>query len=185
MRSDAAGVPDLPAAARYLNTTVRFVRRLIEERRIAFYRLGQHVRLAKADLDSVIETGRVEPTAQSIMRRSAECGVMAGKRDWGRIRQLPSGRWQARYPGRMANPDPRRRLVSGRRMRRTGRPTRERRSTGMSGLTRPRGKPPSVCMPQAGSRNVTSLRQPRSGTRGYSDCRQGLPDGACHVHHSG
>jgi integrase len=24
---------------------------------------------------------------------------MAGKRDWGRIRQLPSGRWQARYPG--------------------------------------------------------------------------------------
>jgi integrase len=24
---------------------------------------------------------------------------MTGKRDWGRIRQLPSGRWQARYPG--------------------------------------------------------------------------------------
>lgn len=24
---------------------------------------------------------------------------MAGKRDWGRIRQLPSGKWQARYPG--------------------------------------------------------------------------------------
>jgi integrase len=24
---------------------------------------------------------------------------VAGKRDWGRIRQLPSGRWQARYPG--------------------------------------------------------------------------------------
>jgi integrase len=24
---------------------------------------------------------------------------MAGKRDWRRIRQLPSGRWQARYPG--------------------------------------------------------------------------------------
>jgi hypothetical protein len=28
-----------------------------------------------------------------------EGGLMAGKRDWGRIRQLPSGRWQARYPG--------------------------------------------------------------------------------------
>lgn len=24
---------------------------------------------------------------------------MAGRREWGRIRQLPSGRWQARYPG--------------------------------------------------------------------------------------
>jgi integrase len=24
---------------------------------------------------------------------------MAGRRDWGRVRQLPSGRWQARYPG--------------------------------------------------------------------------------------
>jgi Phage integrase, N-terminal SAM-like domain len=24
---------------------------------------------------------------------------MARRRDWGRVRQLPSGRWQARYPG--------------------------------------------------------------------------------------
>ena len=61
----------VPEAAQYLNTTVRFVRRLIEERRIAFHRLGRHVRLAKADLDSFIEAGRVEPTAQSITARRA------------------------------------------------------------------------------------------------------------------
>lgn len=50
----------VPEAALYLNTTVRFVRRLIEERRIAFYRLGRHVRLAVSDLDKYIESGRVE-----------------------------------------------------------------------------------------------------------------------------
>lgn len=52
---------DVQEAAAYLNTSVRFVRRLIEERRIAFHHLGRHVRLAKADLDSFIAAGRVEP----------------------------------------------------------------------------------------------------------------------------
>jgi excisionase family DNA binding protein len=56
----------VPEAAQYLNTTVRFVRRLIEERRIAFHRLGRHVRLARADLDVFIATSRVEPDAQSM-----------------------------------------------------------------------------------------------------------------------
>ena len=51
----------VPEAAQYLNTTVRFVRRLIDERRIAFHRLGRHVRLATDDLDSFIASGRVEP----------------------------------------------------------------------------------------------------------------------------
>jgi excisionase family DNA binding protein len=55
-------------AAEYLNTTVRFVRRLIEERRIAFHRFGRHVRLARTDLDAFVNAGRVEPT---VMRRAA------------------------------------------------------------------------------------------------------------------
>jgi excisionase family DNA binding protein len=37
--------------AEYLNTSERFVRRLIAERRIAFHHLGRHVRFALADLD--------------------------------------------------------------------------------------------------------------------------------------
>ncbi|WP_211348184.1 helix-turn-helix domain-containing protein [Saccharothrix texasensis] len=48
-------------AADYMNTTVRFVRRLIAERRIAFHHLGRHVRLKRADVDEFINAGRVEP----------------------------------------------------------------------------------------------------------------------------
>ncbi|MGH3574767.1 MAG: excisionase family DNA-binding protein [Pseudonocardiaceae bacterium] len=61
----------VPEAAQYLNTTVRFVRRLIEERRVAFHRLGQHVRLTRTDLDSFIAAGRVEPAARSTKVRRA------------------------------------------------------------------------------------------------------------------
>ncbi len=48
-------------SALYLNTSVRFIRRLIAERRIAFHKFGTHVRLAVADLDSFIQAGRVAP----------------------------------------------------------------------------------------------------------------------------
>lgn len=48
-------------AADYLNTSVRFVRRLIEERRIAFHKVGRHVRLSVADLEAYVNAGRVEP----------------------------------------------------------------------------------------------------------------------------
>jgi excisionase family DNA binding protein len=47
-------------AAEYLNTSVRFVRRLIAERRIAFHKVGAHVRLGLADLDAFVQAGRVE-----------------------------------------------------------------------------------------------------------------------------
>ena len=48
-------------AAEYLNTSVRFVRRLIAERRIAFHRVGRHVRLSVADLEAFVAAGRVDP----------------------------------------------------------------------------------------------------------------------------
>jgi excisionase family DNA binding protein len=47
-------------AAERLGTSVRFVRRLIFERRIAYTKLGRHVRIATSDLDAYITTGRVE-----------------------------------------------------------------------------------------------------------------------------
>jgi excisionase family DNA binding protein len=43
-----------------LNTTVRFVRRLIAERRIPYHKIGRHVRIAEADLNRLITAGRVE-----------------------------------------------------------------------------------------------------------------------------
>jgi len=56
-------------AGEYLNTGVRFVRRLIAERRIAFHKVGVHVRLAVVDLDAFIQAGRVEPiTRASVLR---------------------------------------------------------------------------------------------------------------------
>lgn len=48
-------------AADYLNTSVRFVRRLIAERRIPFHKIGSHVRIAPVDLESFAQAGRVEP----------------------------------------------------------------------------------------------------------------------------
>jgi excisionase family DNA binding protein len=56
-------------AAEYLNTSVRFVRRLIAERRIAFHHVGRHVRIAVADLDAFVLEGRVEPTTPTVVRR--------------------------------------------------------------------------------------------------------------------
>lgn len=59
----------VPEAALYLNTSVRFVRRLVAERRIAFHKLGTHVRLAVIDLDAFIASGRVEPiTSATVLR---------------------------------------------------------------------------------------------------------------------
>ncbi|MGQ0467147.1 MAG: helix-turn-helix domain-containing protein [Sporichthyaceae bacterium] len=48
-------------AAQRLNTTPRFIRRLVAERRIAFTRLGRHVRIAGDDLDAFVAQGRVDP----------------------------------------------------------------------------------------------------------------------------
>ncbi len=49
------------AAAERMSTSVRFVRRLIAERRIAFVKLGRHVRIAESDITAFIESGRVTP----------------------------------------------------------------------------------------------------------------------------
>jgi excisionase family DNA binding protein len=50
-------------AADRLGTSVRFVRRLIAERRIAYIRIGRHIRIAEADLASFVAAGRVEASA--------------------------------------------------------------------------------------------------------------------------
>ncbi|GLX96772.1 excisionase family DNA-binding protein [Herbidospora sp. NBRC 101105] len=42
-----------------LNTSVRFARRLIEERRITFVHVGRHVRIPEAALEAYISAGVV------------------------------------------------------------------------------------------------------------------------------
>ncbi len=48
-------------AAERLSTSVRFVRRLIAERRIEFVRVGRHIRISETALDDFIASGVVKP----------------------------------------------------------------------------------------------------------------------------
>jgi excisionase family DNA binding protein len=59
----------VPETAAYLNTSERFVRRLISERRIAFHHVGRHVRLAMTDLDEWLAASRVEPLSAEVVVR--------------------------------------------------------------------------------------------------------------------
>jgi len=56
-------------AAERLGTSTRFVRRLIFERRIAFVKMGRHVRITPGDLDAYVAAGRVD-----VLRRRVEAG---------------------------------------------------------------------------------------------------------------
>jgi excisionase family DNA binding protein len=47
-------------AADRLGTSVRFVRRLVFQRRIPYVKVGRHVRIATGDLEAFIQAGRVE-----------------------------------------------------------------------------------------------------------------------------
>lgn len=58
-------------AAQRLGTPTRFIRRLIAERRIRFYKIGRYVRLDQRDLDGFISAGRIEPSVTSAAVPSA------------------------------------------------------------------------------------------------------------------
>ena len=56
-------------AAQRLSTSVRFVRRLIAERRIEFVRVVRHIRISETALDDFIASGVVKPiTSRSFGR---------------------------------------------------------------------------------------------------------------------
>jgi excisionase family DNA binding protein len=59
-------------AAEILSTTERFPRRLIEERRIRFVRVGRHVRIPESALRDFIAAGRVEPITRRKRRSTAQ-----------------------------------------------------------------------------------------------------------------
>ncbi len=61
-QSPAERLLTVAEAAELLNTSQRFPRRLIEERRIRFVRIGsRHVRIPESALREFIEAGLVEP----------------------------------------------------------------------------------------------------------------------------
>jgi excisionase family DNA binding protein len=56
------------AAAR-IGMSVRYIRRAVAERQIAFHRLGRSIRIDPADLAAFVHAGRVEPmTAETVWR---------------------------------------------------------------------------------------------------------------------
>lgn len=50
--------------ATQLGTKVRFVRRLIAERRISYIKVGRYVRITRRDLEAFLHTGRVETSTR-------------------------------------------------------------------------------------------------------------------------
>ncbi|MCW2539642.1 MAG: binding domain protein excisionase family [Frankiales bacterium] len=56
-------------AASRLNTGVRFPRRLIAERRIAYVKVGRHVRIPAAALAAYIDSATVSPVQAATRRR--------------------------------------------------------------------------------------------------------------------
>jgi excisionase family DNA binding protein len=58
-------------AAEILSTSERFPRRLIEERRIRFVRVGRHVRIPESALHEFIAAGLVEPVTRRKARKVA------------------------------------------------------------------------------------------------------------------
>ena len=57
--------------AEVLGTSERFPRRLIQERRISFVRVGRHVRIPESALRAFIAAGLIEPTTTRKRRRAA------------------------------------------------------------------------------------------------------------------
>ena len=53
------------AAAARLGTSTRFIRRLIAERRIRFFKVGKHVRISSTDLEDFLASGEVPPLPRS------------------------------------------------------------------------------------------------------------------------
>jgi excisionase family DNA binding protein len=52
-------------AAAFMKMSVKYVRRLVAERRIPFHKLGRSVRLTRADVVAHVESGRVEAMTES------------------------------------------------------------------------------------------------------------------------
>ena len=99
---DARAVPlihdsdllDVAGAATYLRVTEAFVRRLVLERRVRYYKLGKFVRFRPADLDAFIEAGRHEPVAWVHSRSTARRATTRSS-----VQQPKTGRQAGRSSG--------------------------------------------------------------------------------------
>jgi excisionase family DNA binding protein len=56
-------------AAERMKMSARHVRRLVQERRIAFHRLGRSVRISPEDIAAYVASTRVEPAPAAVFAR--------------------------------------------------------------------------------------------------------------------
>ena len=61
---------DVAGAADYLGVSEVFVRRLVLERRVRYYKVGKLVRFRPVDLDAFVEAGRRDPVEPWVPARS-------------------------------------------------------------------------------------------------------------------
>lgn len=69
MTATSAHFLTVEGAAAHLSMSERFVRRLIAERRVRFYRVGRSIRLDPSDLREFVRAGCVEPITRADVRR--------------------------------------------------------------------------------------------------------------------
>ena len=65
---------DVAGAAAHLGISEAFVRRLVLERRVRYFKLGKLLRFRPEDLDAFIETGRRDPVSPWVHTRSPQRG---------------------------------------------------------------------------------------------------------------
>lgn len=94
----------VPKAAEYMDVGERFVRRLVSESRVPVQHVGRHVRIRRSALDRWLAT-QERPAAAPMPSPAKRARVTpmpgqkrrAGKRSFGTVDQLKSGRWRPRY----------------------------------------------------------------------------------------
>ncbi len=87
---------DVAGAAAHLGVSEAFVRRLVLERRVRYFKVGKFVRFRPSDLDAFVEAGRRDPVEPWVHVRSpqrrgtryarASSGTPAAQRASGRAR---------------------------------------------------------------------------------------------------
>jgi excisionase family DNA binding protein len=60
---------DLKGAAAYLGVPVSYIRRLVLEKRVAYHKVGRYLRFKCADLDQLVDRGRIEPKDEAAIPR--------------------------------------------------------------------------------------------------------------------
>jgi len=62
---------DVAGAAAHLGVSEAFVRRLVLEKRVRYYKVGKFVRFRPGDLEAFVDAGRIDPAGLRVGRSPA------------------------------------------------------------------------------------------------------------------